>query len=205
MDLLLNLSSAFGLSGAAGLNAYIPLFLLSLLANRGFLHLAHPYDILGHTWCVVVLALLCLMELVIDKVPGIDHVNDILQTLVRPTAGALLFASQMGLVSHIRPEVWIILGLLIAGSVHAAKTAARPVVNLTTLGVGGPIASAIEDLMSTVISLLALLAPVFVVLAMLLLGAISWKLFLNLKRRRRPLRVEAVPIPEAAFTAAGAS
>jgi hypothetical protein len=201
MNLLLNLSSAFGLSGAAGLNAYIPLFFVALLANRGLIHLGHPYDILGHTWCMVVLGILCLMEFFIDKIPGIDHVNDALQTLVRPTAGALLFASQMGLVTHMRPELWIVLGLLMAGSIHAAKTAARPVVNMSTLGVGGPVVSAVEDLMSTVVSLLALLAPVFCVLVMVVLGWICWKMFIRLKNRRRPLRVEAVPVREGPFAA----
>jgi hypothetical protein len=205
MDLLLNLSSAFGLSGAAGLNAYIPLFILSLLANRGYLPLAHPYDVLGHTWCVAVLAALCLMELVVDKIPGVDHINDLFQTLIRPTAGAILFASQMGIVTHIRPEVWIVLGLIIAGSVHAAKTTARPVINFSTLGVGGPVVSVIEDLISTVVSLLAIIAPFFCVAAMIVLGGVCWKMFIRLKKRRRPLRVEAVPVREGPFAAASAT
>ena len=104
-----------------------------------------------------------------------------------------------------RPEVWIVLGLVIAGGIHAAKTAARPVVNLSTLGVGGPIVSAVEDLISTVVSLLALLAPFFCVLAMVVLGWISWKLFVRLKMRRRPLRVEAVPVREGTFAGASAT
>ena len=194
MNLLLNLSSGLGLSGAAGLNAYIPMLLLSLLANRGMVHLGHPYDVLAEPWCVAILAVLCLVELVVDKVPGIDHVNDVIQTAVRPAAGAILFASQMGIVSHVHPAVWVVMGLLIGGGVHVAKATARPVVNLSTLGVGGPVVSVVEDFVSAVVSLLALLAPVLCVAAMIVLGWVMWKLFERVKTWRRPLRVEAVPV-----------
>ncbi len=196
MNLLLNLSSGLGLSGAAGLNAYIPLLLMSVLANRGMIHLGHPYDVLGEWWCVAILGVLCLVELIVDKVPGADHVNDVIQTAVRPTAGAILFASQMGIVSHVHPGVWVVIGLLMGGGVHAVKTMARPVVNVSTLGVGGPVVSVVEDFVSAVVSLLALLAPVFCVLAMVLFGWVLWKLFVRVKRWKRPMRVEAVPVGE---------
>lgn len=194
MNIFLNLSSAFGLSGAAGLNAYIPMLLLSILANQHVIRLAHPYDVIGKPWCVAILAVLCVIELIIDKVPGGDHVNDAIQTFIRPTAGAILFASQMGTITHVHPGVWITIGLLFAGGVHAVKTVARPVVNVSTLGIGGPVVSVVEDGVSTIMSLLAFFAPVFVMAAMIAFGWILWKLFLKVKRWRRPLRVEAVPM-----------
>lgn len=203
MNLLLNLSSGLGLSGAAGLNAYIPMLLLSIMTNRGVIHLTHPYDVLGQWWCVAILAVLCLLELIVDKVPGIDHINDVIQTLVRPTAGAILFASQMRIVTHMHPAVWMILGLLMGGGVHAVKTVARPVVNLSTLGVGGPVVSVVEDFVSVVISLLAILAPIFCIAAMLVFGWILWKMFKRFKQWRRPLRVEAVPVRAQSLTHVG--
>jgi uncharacterized membrane protein len=168
---LLRLSSAFGLSASAGLNAYIPLLLVSIMANRGVIHLTAPYDVMGTWWCITILAILCVVELVVDKVPGADHVNDAVQTVVRPTAGAILFASEAGVISSAHPGVWITLGLLTAGGVHAVKAVARPPINVATVGIGAPVVSVVENVMATVVSLVALLAPV---LTLLLMGVIGW-------------------------------
>jgi len=86
MEALLNICSAFGLSGAAGLNAYIPLLTISLMQKCGVLHLAKPYDIMGQWWVIILLAVLLAVELLADKFPGVDHVNDIIHTAIRPTA-----------------------------------------------------------------------------------------------------------------------
>src|SRR5271170_5891227 len=198
MEPLLNSSSAFGLSGAAGLNAYIPLLLVSLLARLGIIHLSPPYDVMGQWWCVELFAVLCVIELVVDKVPGADHVNDIVQTFVRPTAGAILFASQAGAIHGVHPGVWVVVGLVLSGGVHAAKMVVRPAVNVTTAGIGAPVISLLEDLMSTVVSLLALLAPIFCLLAMVVFGWIGWKAYRRF--RTRPVRVVAVPVVEETAT-----
>ena len=92
MSELSHLFSAFGLSSAAGLNAYIPLLTVAIMANRGALHLASPFDVLGSGWCIALLIVLLIVELVVDKVPGADHVNDVIHTAIRPAAAAILFA-----------------------------------------------------------------------------------------------------------------
>src|ERR1035437_5538048 len=137
----LNLSSAFGLSSAAGLNAYIPLLLVSIMAKFGAFHLAPPYDVMGSWWCIILLAILCIIELIVDKIPGADHINDIIQTFLRPTAGAILFASQAGLIKDVHPGVWLAIGLVTSGGVHTVKSLARPIINFATVGIGAPIIS----------------------------------------------------------------
>lgn len=194
MNAMLNLSAAFGLSAAAGLNAYIPLLLVSILARAGLVHLGAPYDVMGQTWCVVLLAVLCVVELIVDKVPGADHVNDVIQSFVRPTAGAILFASQTGTMTGVHPGVWIVIGLLFSGMVHGTKMAVRPVVNLTTGGIGAPVVSTLEDLMSTVISLVAIFAPILVVVAGFGMSWVAYKAYR--KFRTKPVVVRAVPQQE---------
>ncbi|MGN6367289.1 MAG: DUF4126 domain-containing protein [Phycisphaerae bacterium] len=194
MNAMLNLSAAFGLSAAAGLNAYIPLLLISILARTGVVHLTAPYDVMGQNWCVILLAVLCVVELIVDKVPGADHVNDVIQSFVRPTAGAILFASQTGTITGVHPGVWIVIGLLFSGLVHGTKMAVRPVVNLTTAGVGAPVVSVLEDLISTVMSLVAIFAPVLVLLAGAGMSWVAWKAYR--KFRTKPVVVTAVPQPE---------
>jgi hypothetical protein len=146
---------------------------------------------MGQNWCVAVLAVLCVIEIVVDKVPGADHVNDVVQTFVRPAAGAVLFASQAGTITGVHPGVWIVIGLMFAGTVHAAKMAIRPVVNLTTAGIGAPVVSVLEDLVSTVTALVAIFAPVLVVVAVGTFGWIGWKAYRRF--RTRAVRVRAIP------------
>ena len=72
-----------------------------------------------------------------DKIPAVNHINDLIQTFVRPVAGAIAFAAGTNVINGINPVVALACGLLVAGSVHLAKSAAvRPFVTATTAGVG---------------------------------------------------------------------
>jgi hypothetical protein len=193
------ISKAFGLSSAAGLNAYIPLLLVSIMANRGLIHLSAPYDAFGSPWIMALLALLCAVELVVDKIPGADHVNDIIQTFLRPTAGALLFASQTGTITYIHPVVFISAGILTAGTVHAAKSFARPVVNMTTFGVGAPVVSTLEDLVSTIMAVVALVVPILVFFLMIFFTWFLYKSFRRFTSKSRPIPVNARPVAATAL------
>jgi len=185
MDVLSKLCSAFGLAGAAGLNAYIPLLTVGLMANRGVIHLAAPYDALGQWWCISLLIVLLIVEIVVDKIPGADHVNDIIHSAIRPAAGAVAFASQAGVVSGVHPAVWLIIGLLMSGGVHTVKALTRPAVNIASAGIGAPILSTIEDLVSTTLSIVAILLPF---LAVILLGVFGWLLFKMFRHFFNPAR-----------------
>jgi hypothetical protein len=131
---------------------------------------------------------------VADKVPVVDHVNDVVQTVVRPTAGGLAFGagSTSETVTVSDPAAFfgshqwvpIAAGVVIALCVHGVKAASRPVVNATTAGVGAPVASTAEDFSSVLLSVLAILVPILVLvgLALLVLGGV-WVF-----RRRRARR-----------------
>jgi len=93
MTELFGVLSAFGLSASAGLNAYIPLLSVALLARfTDLLKLQEPWDVLTSWWIIGLLAVLSLIEFFADKVPAVNHVNDIIQAFVRPAAGAVVFA-----------------------------------------------------------------------------------------------------------------
>jgi len=164
IEAISGLSAAFGLSGSAGLNAYIPLLLVALAArfplSDPLVKLQAPYDLMGSWWAIGLLAVLLVVEIVADKIPAVDTVNDTIQTFVRPAAGAILFAGSANVITDIHPVLALGAGLLVAGGVHATKTAARPVVTVTTAGIGNPIVSTLEDVVAFVISLLALLLPI---------------------------------------------
>ncbi|HSJ58246.1 MAG TPA: DUF4126 domain-containing protein, partial [Anaerolineae bacterium] len=161
MDGLLNIFTAFGLSSSAGLNAYLPLFMVALIARyTDLVTLNSPWNLLENGWVIGVLGVLLLIEMLVDKVPAVDTINDTIQTFVRPVAGAILFASSAGVIGETHPVLAVICGLILAGGVHAVKATARPVVTGTTGGLLNPVISLVEDVIAFVVSLLSILAPV---------------------------------------------
>jgi len=189
MGALLSLPAAFGLAGATGLNATLPLVIVSLLARLGLIHLAPPFDALASDIAFWGLLVLAVVEFAVDKVPALDSVGHAVMLPVAATAGAILFASQTGAVSSMDPGLTVIVSLLAGGTVatavHLTRAAVRPVANLAFLG---PLASLVEDATSTALTLAAALAPILVpfLLALLVLAAVM------LWRRRRTTR--AVPV-----------
>ena len=148
------LLTGLGLAAPAGLNAYLPLLILAL-ADRfsDAVTLAPPYDFLSSNWGIAILIVLLTIELVVDKVPGLDHANDLIQSAIRPAAGAVLAMAATSDVAAINPVLALLLGLVAAGSVHAAKATSRPAITLTTGGLGNPLVSVGEDALAAVTSL----------------------------------------------------
>jgi hypothetical protein len=189
-----------GLAASAGLNAYIPLLTMGVMARYSdLIDLPGGWEWLSNGWVIGILGLLLAVEVVADKVPVVDHVNDIVQTVVRPTAGGLAFGAGSGSEtvtvsdpgSFFTSHQWVPVaaGVLIALCVHGVKAASRPVVNVTTAGVGAPVASTAEDVSSVLLSLAAILVPVLVVVGVLLLIVAA---VLILRRRGQKRRNEGV-------------
>lgn len=184
MDLTTAILTALGLAGAAGLNAYVPLLVVGVLGRAEIITVPAPYDGITSNLALVVIGALFAVEFLADKVPGVDSVNDVVQTVVRPLAGALLAAGSIGIGTDVPPWVGVVAGVVTAGGVHAAKAAARPLINVATGGAGGPVVSVVEDIVSVVGSILALLAPVLL-LVLVLAGVL---LLRRWWRRRRVAR-----------------
>lgn len=173
-----------GLALPAGLNAYIPLLTLGLLSRfTELVELEAPYDLLASDAGLITLTILLVIELFADAVPGIDHVNDVVQTAVRPATGAIVMLAVEGDAIDMHPLLQIALGVVLAGSVHGVKALGRPLVTGSTGGIGNPVVSTLENVSAAVMSVLAIVAPVLVlvVLVVLLVLAMRWW-----SRRRRP-------------------
>ena len=126
--------------------------------------LAASEFVAGNWRWIGALVLLGAVEFFADKIPAVNHANDVIQTFVRPAAGAVLFAASTNVVTDIQPVVAMVAGVLIAGGVHVAKSAAvRPALSATTAGVGNVPVSIAEDVVATILSILAIVVPVVVV------------------------------------------
>lgn len=186
--------SAFGLAASAGLNAYIPLLVVSLLAKyTTLIELSGTWKTVMESWWVIgLLILLTIVEFFADKFPVVNHINDVIMTFIRPIAGAIVFAA---VTSHsivkVSPVFAAILGILVAGSVHAVKAGVvRPVVSATTGTAGNIPVSMAEDGISTVLSVTAIIMPLLGVV--LFLGLILVTIFLVKKMvQKRREKAEA--------------
>jgi uncharacterized membrane protein len=183
MDIL----AAFGLSASAGLNAYIPLLVVSILARfTDLIELSEPWNAMESWWIIGTLVILSVVEFFADKIPAVNHINDAIQTFVRPTAGAILFAASANVITNVHPILSLAAGLLVAGSVHVVKSAAvRPAITAATAGLGDAPVSLLEDIISTGLSVLSVLLPVVVGIVLLL--AALW-IIIWLTRRSKRLR-----------------
>jgi Domain of unknown function (DUF4126) len=192
---MLELLTGTGLALAAGLNAWIPLLVVGALDRfTGLIELPDAWAWLSNEWVLLVLLVLLVLEFVADKIPGVDTVNDVVQTVVRPTSGGLAFTSGVGAttVAVTDPETfftsqqWIpvAIGVVLALGVHLVKATARPVVNAATGGVGAPVASTAEDAGSLALAFTAILAPVLVLVGIVAMVV----LVVVLVRRRRAKR-----------------
>lgn len=173
MDLFTGIFTAFGLSASAGLNAYIPLLLVGLIARyTNLMQLSAPWDTLANPWIILMLCILVIIEMLADKVPAVNHINDVIQSLIRPAAGAVAFAASSNVVTDVSPVLAMACGLLVAGTVHVAKAGVlRPVVTATTGGAGNVPVSIAEDIVSTVLSILAIVLPILVGTLLIVLAA----------------------------------
>ncbi|CAM3572602.1 DUF4126 domain-containing protein [Deinococcus frigens] len=106
--------------------------------------------------------------------------------IVNTAAGAVLFAAQAG-VADIPPALSLALGVIVAGGVHATRTAVRPVATATTGGLGNPLVSTLEDSTSLLMSLLAVFVPVLAVILLAAVFLVGYRLWTRLRGRRRAL------------------
>ena len=189
----MELLTGFGLATAAGLNAYIPLLALGLLSRfTDLVTLPHGWAWLENGWVMTIVAALLVVEVVADKIPALDTINDAVQTFVRPTAGGIVFGSgtaaqtsavaDPGAFAQSGQWIPVAIGVVTALVVSLTKSTARPAANVATAGMAAPVLSTVEDIFSVGLVFAAILMPVLVLVAVLVL---VWAVIRIVRRRRR--------------------
>ena len=132
------------------------------------------------------------IEIVADKVPALDSINDTIQTFVRPTSGGIVFGSgtaaqtaavtDPGAFASSGQWIPVVIGAATALVVSLTKSTVRPVANVATGGLAAPVLSTVEDIASVGLVIVAIVLPVLVVVALALL---VWAAVAVLRRRKR--------------------
>lgn len=185
MDAITSILSAFGLSTAAGLNAYLPLLTVGLLARyTSLITLSEPYNLLSNPIVLIVIGVLAVLDFVGDKIPAVDHALHTVGLIIAPIAGAIVFMSANSDAGSVSPLLAAICGIIVAGATHGARTTVRPLATVSTAGFANPVISLAEDVTSLGLSVLAIvIAPLAFLLVLLFALLLFW-----LYRRLRPRR-----------------
>ena len=182
------------LAWLAGIRVYLTLFGVGLAGLLGWVDLPPALQATQSWWVLGTSGALALTEFFADKIPGVDSIWDLLQTLARVPAGAFLAAATLS------PDGQLSTGVLAAGAgvalaSHGLKAGTRALLNTSPEPASNWVASVAED--GLVIGGLALavahpwLALVFV-LGTSILGALAvwlvWRmLWRGVKRLFAPL------------------
>jgi len=201
---MLELLTGTGLAAAAGLNAYIPLLALGLAARfTDLVQLPSGWSWLSNEWVLVILGVLLLIELVADKIPAVDSINDWIQTIVRPASGGLVFGSGAASTTvavtdpgnFFASNQWvsIAIGVAIALVVHLAKMLVRPALNALSAGLAAPVVSTFEDVGSLVMTVFAIIIPVLVIVSIVGLAVAVWLIIRRARKTRRNQKSAVLP------------
>lgn len=189
--LALQIVAGIGLAAATGLRAFLPPLVIGILARLDVVPLRPGTAWLESTPALVIFGVAVVLEILGDKIPWVDHALDVAAIVVKPTAATLVVVAT---VTDMSPLSATILGLLVggtvAGTVHIARAGLRLVSTGTTGGLANPVLSVVEDGLSLVTTLVALFAPLLVIL----IGVVLFLLFRTGRRRRAAPPRHRVPI-----------
>lgn len=199
MDMLLNsilaqVGMGAGLSGLAGIRAFLPLALAGLFARYDLLGGALQLDgtsfaFLENPWVIGALFALAVAEMAVDKIPLVDTAQDLVATPVRVIAGAILFGAALSEHGTGGVVAGMLAGAGVSGVSHGVKGAIRPGATIVSEGSVNPFLSLFEDVTVTLGSVILLIVPFLGILALLLLFYLTYRLERRRRRKYKGLRV----------------
>jgi hypothetical protein len=179
--------TGLGLAAAAGLNAWVVL----LLTNG--LYLLLPQEFPGPTagwltshFVLTAAVVLFLLEFVADKIPVVDHLWNVAQTILRPLVGALLMLAAVPETPLPQRAALALAGAIATLATHFAKSTTRLTSTAATRGWTQLGLSLSEDLVAFVLGALVFFVPWFTAI---FLSALTALLVIERRRVIRALSV----------------
>ena len=145
LDMTSLLALAAALGWASGLRLYLVVFVVGLSGALGLWALPGGLQVLQHPALLVVSGALLFVEFFADKIPGLDSLWDLLNSVLRVPGGAALAAGVFGADSATMALVAALLGGTLAASSQVAKTTTRAAINTSPEPFSNVVASLAED------------------------------------------------------------
>jgi len=158
--------AGIGLSAACGWNTFAPLLVLALadrISNGALLGYGqpntsdHPFAWIASLAGIMVWLALMTLELLLDKIPRVDHALDAAGSVLRPAAGALCFMAIGNHDDSIDIVLAMAVGMVVAGAIHWDKARRRLELASESLGLGTPFVSMLEDSLSILTAVMSLI------------------------------------------------
>lgn len=177
MQIALAVAMGISLAACAGIRTFLPLLALGIAMR---LHVPYIPEQPWFAWtasneALIIFGVASVLELLADKVPGLDHVLDLFHTVARPVAGSLVaIGAFQGMPPVYAVPLGIIVGAPIAGSFHLTRATTRVASTGFTFGLANPILSVLEDIIAILGVVMALVVPI---LTALLLGGLAFVIY----------------------------
>ena len=192
MDIASLLALAAALGWASGFRLYLVVFLVGVLGAIGWIDLPAGLHLLENPLMLLASGGLLFMEFFADKIPGVDSLWDVLQSVLRIPAGAALAAGVFSADSATMAAVAALMGGTLAATSQAAKTTTRAFINTSPEPFSNVGASLTEDTAAVGAVWLALANPtVFaavLVVVVILMWIVTWMLWRFLKAAIRKIK-----------------
>jgi hypothetical protein len=145
MDLPSLLALAAALGWASGFRLYAVVFLVGAAGQAGWIALPPGLAVLQHPALLIASGVLLCVEFFADKIPGVDSLWDLMQSVIRIPAGAALAAGALGADGATAATIAALLGGTLAATSQAAKTTTRAAINTSPEPFSNLLASLFED------------------------------------------------------------
>ena len=188
METVLSLMVGLGLSAACGFRIFVPLTIMSLMAQVGWFQLAPELAWAASPVALTGLLAATVLEIGAYYIPWLDNLPAAM------AAGTLLtfgFAPEMN--PFAQWSLALIAGGGLAGTVQATTVATRATSSVTTGGFGNHVVATLEAILATVMAIMALLMPVLALMAVGVLLIIMLRLIRKWRQSRKQVVVLQEP------------
>ena len=187
MEIILALCIGIGLSAACGFRVFVPLFMMSIAAITGFFTPAQGFEWLALPTVCLGLGIATISEISAYYIPWVDNLLDTIATPAALMAGTI---TTMAVINGDMSEfaTWaaaIIVGGGTASAVQVTTVAARGLSTTTTGGLGNFVISTLEWIGAMLVSVLALLLPVVMVIALIVMAYFTVRWMMQRKRQNQ--------------------
>jgi Domain of unknown function (DUF4126) len=197
LDMTSLLALAAALGWASGFRLYAVVFLVGSMGLAGWIPLPEGLQVLQHPAVLAISGALLFVEFFADKIPGLDSLWDIVNSVIRIPAGAALAAGVFGADNATMAVVAALMGGTLAASSQAAKTTTRAAINTSPEPFSNIAMSLLEDGLVVGAVWLATNEPVIfgilLLIALVLMWIVTWMLFKFLRAAFRRLRALFAP------------
>jgi hypothetical protein len=160
LDLATSIALGIGLAAATGFRLFLPLLILSAVAYTGHINLNESFAWLGTPAAIVMLGTAAIAEIAAFYIPGVDNLLDALAIPGAVVAGTIASAATMtDLPPMVKWTTAVIAGGGVAGITQGLTAVLRAKSTILTGGLGNSAVATAELGGASLITLLALVAP----------------------------------------------